>query len=71
MTKVVLGAIIGLIIGAVLGILLNWSRFYLVHFMQVNLYGPERLGGAACGAIIGAIAGATKAIVDAVKNPRH
>jgi hypothetical protein len=71
MAKVVLGAILGLIIGAVLGILLNWSRFYLEHFMQLNLHGPERLGGAACGAIIGAIAGATKAIVDAVKNLRH
>ena len=71
MTKVILGAIIGLVIGAVLGILLNWSRFYLINFIQLNLYGPERLGGAACGAIIGAIAGATKAIVDAIKNPKH
>ena len=69
MIKVLLGALIGLIIGAILGTLLSLSRGYLMYFMQLNPYGPERLGGAALGAVIGSIAGATQAIVDAIKNP--
>jgi len=70
MKSVIIGAVIGLVIGVVLGILINLARPYVATYIHTNVFGPERLLVAGWGAVIGAIAGATRAIVEAINKQK-